>query len=120
MLKINTHAHVNHSTNLSKASLDTIKSRVENMLENDEMTTEAKWAEIESIVDLLPDIILKNEFDQKEISQCRWILSAKKEGKRVSKPNELINVLYKVTQNLTPKKNGGSRARKTRRKLRKF
>ena len=93
-LKLNTTVAGVYLTTLTDATIQDLKSRLENF--NFEVDRAAQYAEIELIMNKLNGTLSANS-DQMDLSSLFFVMEKVKMGKpRVSKPYEFVNVLLKI------------------------
>ena len=93
-LKLNTTVDGVYLTTLTDATIQDLKSRLENF--NFEVDNPTQYAEIELIMNKLNGTLSANS-DQMDLSSLFFVMEKVKMGKpRVSKPYEFVNVLLKI------------------------
>ena len=118
MLRINVKAPVSHNTILTAKELASIRTDLEPLLEEDNVSNlpaPEKWQLLEELAYRVQPVFLENESDKMNINQVFYILDAHKRGKKVGSPDASIRVLRNVIEDLTPLPCGKWKRVKTRR-----
>ena len=117
MLRINVKAPVSHNTILTAKELASIRTDLEPLLEEDNVSNlpaPEKWQLLEELAYRVQPVFLENESDKMNINQVFYILDAHKRGKKVG-PDATIRVLRNVIEDLTPLPCGKWKRVRTRR-----
>jgi hypothetical protein len=95
-----------YHTKLTADEIKAIERRLYNF--NFNLPINTQYTEIESIANILNNA-QENERDEMELGLVLTSIEAQKRGRKVDKPENLLNVLLKVTERITPKPAVGGR-----------
>lgn len=118
MLRINVKAPVSHNTILTAKELASIRTDLEPLLAEGNVSNlpaPEKWQLLEDLAYRVQPVFLENMSDKMNISQVFYILDAHKRGKKVGSPDASIRVLRNVIEDLTPLPCGKWKRVRTRR-----
>ena len=117
-LRINVKAPVSHNTILTAKELENIRTDLEPLLAEGNVSNlpaPKKWLLLEDLAYRVQPVFLENMSDKMNISQVFFILDAHKRGKKVGSPDATIRVLRNVIEDLTPLPCGKWKRVRTRR-----
>ena len=118
MLRINVKAPVSHNTILTAKELENIRTDLEPLLAEGNVSNlpaPKKWLLLEDLAYRVQPVFLENMSDKMNISQVLYMIDAYKRGKKVGSPDAIIRVLRNVIEDLTPLPCGKWKRVKTRR-----
>lgn len=117
-LRINVKAPVSHNTILTAKELASIRTDLEPLLAEGNVSNlpaPEKWLLLEDLAYRAQPVFLENYSDKMNISQVLYMIDAYKRGKKVGSPDASIRVLHNVILDLTPLPCGKWKRVKTRR-----
>ena len=118
MLRINVKAPVSHNTILTAKELENIRTDLEPLLAEGNVSNlpaPEKWQLLEDLAYRVQPVFLENMSDKMNISQVLYMIDAYKRGKKVGSPDASIRVLRNVIEDLTPLPCGKWKRVRTRR-----